>query len=43
MRQCKESIKFCESKRDPHYDIEIAGEKALYDTFMKQIFEGKAA
>lgn len=43
MRQCRESIKYCESKRDPHYDVEIAGEKALYNTFMQQIFEGKAA
>lgn len=45
MRQCKESIKHLNTLvgANPIYQTEINGEKALYRTFMDEVFERKAA
>lgn len=37
MRQCKESIKHCLLQNNPVYDVEIAGETALFRDFMKEV------
>jgi hypothetical protein len=37
MRQCRESINYLTTKRDPRYAIEINGEKELYRHFMDSI------
>lgn len=42
MRQCKESVAYLKGKKNPIYDIEIKGEQAIYDVFMKQVL-GRAA
>jgi hypothetical protein len=43
MRQCKESIKWCQRQNNPIYQVEIDGEKAILQTFMDEIFGRKAA
>jgi hypothetical protein len=42
MRQCKESIKWCQKQNNPIYQTEIEGEKALLRGFMDEIL-GRAA
>jgi hypothetical protein len=42
MRQCKESIKWCQKQNDPKYQFEINAEKALLDTFMNEVFKRAA-
>lgn len=42
MRQCRESINYLTLKRDPQYDIEINGEKELYNHFMDSVLNRAA-
>jgi len=42
MRQCREAIKFCKSRNNPMYDIEIKGEEEILGIYMKQVL-GRAA
>jgi hypothetical protein len=37
MRQCREAWKWCEAQKDPIYDIEAKGEKAIYSILMKEV------
>lgn len=43
MRQCKESIRWCQKQNDPIYFPEINGEKAMLRTFMDEVLGRKAA
>lgn len=43
MRQCRESINYLSSLKDPKYQIEIAGEQDILDIYMSEILGKKAA
>lgn len=43
MRQCNEVIKYLKQKNDPKYQIEIEGEKDLYNGFMNEVLKRTAA
>lgn len=42
MRQCKESIKWCQKQNNPIYQTEINGEKAMLQHFMDEVLGRKA-
>lgn len=37
MRQCREAWKWCESQKDPMYDMEAREEKRIYGIYMKEV------
>lgn len=42
MRQCRESIKWCQAQKDPKYDIEIRGEEEIFRVYMNEVLERAA-